>query len=59
MAYVTLALAALTAASRTRGSLFAIAAAALLLLLVGIHNAWDAVSYHVFVRRIGSKTERQ
>ncbi len=27
---------------------FAVAAAALLLLLVGIHNAWDAVTYHIF-----------
>ncbi len=26
-------------------------AAAVLLLLVGIHNAWDAVSYHVLVHR--------
>ena len=23
--------------------------AALVLLFIGIHNAWDAVSYHVFV----------
>lgn len=29
------------------GALFAVAAAALLLLFVGIHNAWDAVTYHV------------
>jgi hypothetical protein len=29
--------------------MFAVAAAALLLLFVGIHNAWDAVTYHVFV----------
>jgi hypothetical protein len=26
-------------------------AAALLLLFIGIHNAWDGVSYHVFVSR--------
>ena len=24
-------------------------AAALLLLFIGIHNAWDAIAYHVFV----------
>jgi len=28
-----------------------VAGAALGLLFVGIHNAWDAVSYHVFVHR--------
>lgn len=27
------------------------AAATLLLLLIGIHNAWDAVTYHVFSKR--------
>jgi hypothetical protein len=31
------------------GALFAVAAAALLLLFIGIHNAWDAVTYHVFI----------
>jgi hypothetical protein len=25
--------------------------AALLLLFIGIHNAWDAVTYHVFVKK--------
>lgn len=34
-----------------RYALFAVGAAALLLLFVGIHNAWDSVSYHVFVHR--------
>jgi len=33
------------------GALFAVAAAALLLLLIGIHNTWDAVMYHVFTLR--------
>jgi hypothetical protein len=28
---------------------------ALLLLFIGIHNAWDAVSYHVFVSRRRAK----
>jgi hypothetical protein len=47
-AYATLAAAAFEAGSHTRAALFAIGAAALLLLFVGIHNAWDAVTYHVF-----------
>ena len=29
-------------------SLFGVAAGATLLLLIGIHNAWDTVAYHVF-----------
>jgi len=33
------------------GSMFGVAAAVLLLLFVGIHNAWDAATYHVFVMR--------
>jgi hypothetical protein len=44
-----LALSALAAASYMHEALFDVAAAALLLLFIGIHNAWDAVSYHVFV----------
>jgi hypothetical protein len=31
--------------------LFGIGAAALLLLFIGIHNAWDAVAFHVYVQR--------
>ncbi|MCU1294987.1 MAG: hypothetical protein JWP08_3837 [Bryobacterales bacterium] len=49
-AYVALTVSAFTAHSHTRESLFGIAAASLLMLLVGIHNTWDAVAYHVFVR---------
>jgi hypothetical protein len=31
-------------------SLFCVATAAFLLLLIGIHNAWDNVTYHVFTK---------
>lgn len=48
--YAMLALAALAAPSHARAALFAVGAAALLLLFTGIHNAWDAVAYHVFVK---------
>ena len=58
-AYATLAGSAFAARSLTRPSLFIVGTAALLLLFVGIHNAWDAVTYHVFVRRRGQpKDER-
>ncbi len=32
-------------------SLAGVGAAALLLLFIGIHNAWDSVAYHVFVSK--------
>jgi hypothetical protein len=48
---VALAASACAAQSHARLALFIVAAAALLLLFIGIHNAWDAVIYHVFVRR--------
>ena len=32
-------------------ALFGIGGATLLLLFIGIHNAWDAVAYHVYVQR--------
>jgi hypothetical protein len=51
IAYAGLALLAIVAPAHLREALFGIAAAALLLLFTGIHNAWDAVAYHVFVRR--------
>ena len=48
-AYAVLALSAFAAHAHTREALFGVGAATLLLLFVGIHNAWDAVAYHVFV----------
>jgi hypothetical protein len=50
-AYTTLAVSAFAAGSHLHEALFGIGAAALLLLFVGIHNAWDAVTYHVFDRK--------
>lgn len=49
--YATLAGSAYAACSRIDGAVFGIAAASLLLLFVGIHNAWDTVTYHVLVHR--------
>jgi hypothetical protein len=48
-AYGLLAGSAYLAHTRLHPALFGVAAATLLLLFVGIHNAWDAVTYHVFV----------
>jgi len=49
-AYAVLAISAYGALYFARPALFLVGAAALLLLLTGIHNAWDAVTYQVFVR---------
>src|SRR2546426_398439 len=49
-AYIVLALSAFAAQYYARPALFLVGAAALLLLVTGIHNAWDAVTYQVFVR---------
>ena len=48
-AYAILALSSFAAPSYTHEALFAVGGVALLLLFVGIHNAWDGVSYHVLV----------
>ncbi|MFL6255122.1 MAG: hypothetical protein ACJ74T_08855 [Pyrinomonadaceae bacterium] len=48
-AYVMLAVSAFAARSSTRPALFVVGAASLLLLFVGIHNAWDTVTHLVFV----------
>lgn len=57
-AYTSLAVSALAALSHPRLSLFGVGAVVLLLLFIGIHNAWDSVIYHVLVSQPESKTER-
>jgi len=49
-AYTLLAISAYAAPYYARPAPFLVGAAALVLLLIGIHNAWDAVTYQVFVR---------
>lgn len=48
IAYGTLAISAVTVQSQTRRDLFLVGGASVLFLFVGIHNAWDAVTYHVY-----------
>ena len=50
-AYATLALSALFAGPNTAGALLAVGASALLLLFIGIHNAWDSATYNIFARK--------
>ena len=49
-ANAVLALSAFAAPSHGREALFAVAAATLLLLFIGIHNSWDTIAYQVLVR---------
>jgi len=49
--YAMLVVSACAAYSHPRPALFLVGAAVLLLLFIGIHNAWDIVTYHVFVQR--------
>jgi hypothetical protein len=50
-AYTMLAASACAAYFHPRPALFLVGAAVLLLLFTGIHNAWDIITYHVFVKR--------
>jgi len=52
-AYGILAVTAYEARSNARPALFLVGAATLVLLFVGIHNAWDAVTYHVLSDKRG------
>jgi hypothetical protein len=51
LSYLLMALAPIPSPAHERETLFAIAGAVLILLFAAIHNAWDAVSYQVFVIR--------
>jgi uncharacterized membrane protein len=53
IAYAGLALTYFDAFSHTSEALLGVGVATLLLLCIGIHNAWDNVSYHVLVVRTG------
>jgi len=58
-AYAMLALSAFTALSHTSEALFGVGAAALLLLFIGIHNAWDSVAYLVFYGKQNTNNKRR
>jgi hypothetical protein len=49
--YATIGAMALAALSHPRRALFGVGGAVLLLLFIGIHNAWDAVVYYAVVKR--------
>ena len=56
-AYAALAASPYAARQHAYDTMFGVAGAALVLLFVGIHNAWDAVTYHVYVGRTKKRPE--
>ena len=50
-AYATLALSSFVAGSDAARALLAVGASSLLLLFIGIHNAWDSATYSIFVKK--------
>jgi uncharacterized membrane protein len=52
-AYAMLAASVYATRSNAPSAMFGAGAAALLLVFIGIHNAWDAVTYHIFINRGG------
>lgn len=50
VSYGLLALSAFSVFSYPRPALFAVGSTALLLLVTGIHNSWDAIMYHVITQ---------
>jgi hypothetical protein len=56
-AYAMLAGSACLAYWYARVALFVVGAASLLLLFIGIHNAWDTVVWHVFVKKPQKRLE--
>jgi hypothetical protein len=54
-AYLLLGISSFVMACYFQETLFGIGAASLLLLFIGIHNAWDNVVYHVLVNRGSSQ----
>jgi hypothetical protein len=50
-AYTVLIASAFVAFAQPGAALNSVGASTLLLLLIGIHNAWDSVTYHVFIKK--------
>ena len=57
-AYVTIIVSAVFLPARGAPALFGIGAASLLLLFIGIHNAWDTVTYIALQRAAKTRKEQ-
>ncbi|MDP4176580.1 MAG: hypothetical protein Q8933_21555 [Bacteroidota bacterium] len=58
IAYIILVFSSVTALFYTQETLFAVGGAVMLFLFIGIHNAWDSVSYHVLYRSSNNPTKQ-
>ncbi|HWP15450.1 MAG TPA: hypothetical protein VNM46_07475 [Xanthobacteraceae bacterium] len=58
-AYALLAVSGVAAFSHAAEAQFALGAATLMLLFAGIHNAWDAVTWHLMVRETRASAEKE
>jgi len=59
LAYAVLTLSALVAHTNARSAMFMVGATSLLLMFIGIHNAWDTVMYQVFVLKQEERKQEQ
>ncbi|MFI5144540.1 MAG: hypothetical protein ACHQJ4_03010 [Ignavibacteria bacterium] len=59
LSYVMISISSLMTLNNTHRALYLVGAASLILLFVGIHNAWDAITYHVFTRSIAKRKRRE
>jgi hypothetical protein len=57
--YALLAVSGVAALWYAEEALFALAAATLMLLFAGIHNAWDSVTWHVMVRGTTAPADKE
>lgn len=57
VAYLILAVSAFELLYHTREALFGVGISSLLLLFIGIHNAWDTVTYNIFTEIPGVKKQ--
>jgi hypothetical protein len=53
LAYAALVVSAMLMVTATQLALFGVGAGALMLVFIGIHNAWDDIAYLVFVNPLG------
>ena len=58
LAYALLAASAYAARSHVREALFGVAGVALLLLFIGIRNAWGSITYHVVMKARQKQSDR-
>jgi hypothetical protein len=59
VAYLLLLISSVVMSAHTSGALFAVGATVLLLLVIGIHNAWDAATYIAIDSKAAASRDRE